>query len=199
MADWTAGQLESTLRVNNTGAKALEPRNSESNYILIYMWRSSTFKWNRLCMRTLVVTAISCRGPIFGKLQNFWTYLLTWDGLKTRYTTSLPSYLVYIFERVSIAPDEMWKVHKTEIFDHVRASQPERVRHWWRSWREGLKILSYLYPAIPAPCSNSVCFWRYGHICMVSLENFVSGAFSEFLNMVKTSQQSFERIGIDTL
>lgn len=105
------------------------------------------FKRNRLCMRALVVAAISCLVPF---LQNFWTYTYS-PGLEYDFITILYSISSL---RESFAPDEMWEVRKTEVFDHIKASQPERAGHWWRSWRTTLKVLSYLYPAIPAPRSN---------------------------------------------
>ena len=62
-----------------------------------------------------------------------------------------------------------------------------------------LKVLPYLSLVKPAPYSYSLSFQSYGPNCIVDLESFVSGEFSEFLNMVKTSPNSLERTKLETL
>ena len=51
-----------------------------------------------------------------------------------------------------------------------------------------LKVLPYISSVKPAPYSYSLSFQSYGPNCIVDLESFESGEFSEFFNTVKTLQ-----------
>ena len=62
-----------------------------------------------------------------------------------------------------------------------------------------LKLLSSLISVKSVLCSDSLSLWRYSQFCAAHLEIFVSGAFSEFFNMVKTSKKFIERSSIETL
>ena len=100
-------------------------------------------------------------------------YLLDLDGLQTRCTTSVPSYLLYfLFKQVKLAPDGICGVHKTWNFGYIQAPQSESAQHKWSSWMSNRKLLPYLSPAKSAPCSSSLSFWRYGQFCVADLETF---------------------------
>ena len=66
------------------------------------------------------------------------------------------------------------------------------------SGQAGCQIVISLFSK-SALYSSSLLFWRYNQFCFSHLETFVSGAFSEFLNIVKISQKFIERTIMETL
>ena len=61
------------------------------------------------------------------------------------------------------------------------------------------KLLSSPFSVKSVLCSDSLSLWRYSQFCAAHLETFVSGAFSEFLNIVKMSKKFIERNHMETL
>ena len=77
MADRTGGQLESTVRVSNVGAKGFEPSTGWNNYIMSYTQSFQELSWGRLCKTALPAAATICRDPHFNIFQTSWTYTCT--------------------------------------------------------------------------------------------------------------------------
>ena len=90
MADRTGGQLESTVRVSNVGAKGFEPSTGWNNYIMSYTQSFQELSWGRLCKTALLLLPLSVGILISTNFRILNIYLHACDGPKTWYRTSIP-------------------------------------------------------------------------------------------------------------
>ena len=106
MVDKTAGELEPALRVSKASANTFQPRTSWSNYIQSRCHRLRAFLSQVLC-RSSPSSCYYLPCPRSSQTSEYLnTYILDLDGLQTRCTTSVPTYLLhFLFKRVKLAPD----------------------------------------------------------------------------------------------